>query len=124
MGQKGLQRIESMLDDLRKIPVLPAPKGANVGSSLINRQMGVAGGVGTAVGGAIGGGPGAIIGGGLGTAAGAFVPWAISRMLQTDKGAQLLIRFMESPGGIMTPQKTAAMAAFVRGQTGETYTGQ
>jgi len=124
IGQEGLERVTKTLDDLRKIPVLPPPKGVNVGSALVNRQIGVGGGIGAAVGGMVGGPGGAGIGAGIGTAAGAFVPWAVSRMLQTDKGAQLLIRFMESPGGLMTPQKIAAMAAFVRGSTGENFPGQ
>lgn len=117
LGKENIDALVSRLEDLARLPRIPVPKGTPAGSMIVGRQMGVGGGLGAAAGAALGGPIGATIGGGMGTAAGAFVPWAISRSLQSEAGAQMLMRFLQSPGGL-TPERMAAIGAYLGSVTG------
>lgn len=100
MGAENLKTIEGNLDELRKLKALPAAKGVNVGSALVNTRIGAGGGLGFAIGTMIGGPTMGAVVGGAGSFAAAIGPPIISRIVQSKAGTQSLIRVLESEGQI------------------------
>ena len=119
IGAKNLDKIEKQLDELRQLKINPPPKGVNVGSALVMGRATVAGGIGGAIGGITSGPGGAAIGASIGSALGAGVPWAISRIMQSPRAADWLIRTLKKDG-TLSAEKLSALVAIVRGEEART----
>ena len=114
----AVDNIMATLDKIRQLPIRGAPAGADAGSKLIAQRSTVGGGLGMAIGGAIGGPIGATIGTGVGVAGSVAGSALMAKALQTQRGSEMLLKLIQSPGGFDYP-KMAALGTFLRGLTAE-----
>lgn len=115
IGAANLRKIESHLEELHKLKVLPPPKGVNVGSRTANLMMGGGGGLGFAIGTWVGGPQVGAIAGGLSTAGMAIGPRAIARIVRSDAGSRALVNLLKKDGEV-SAVNIAAILSLVRGE--------
>lgn len=115
MGAENLNKIEARLDELRKLKVLPPPKGQNVGSALVATRVAAGSGLGFSIGTLIGGPQVGAVVGGAGGFLGAVGPPVISRIVQSERGTKALIKTLEAEGTI-SAAKLGAIFAVIQGE--------
>lgn len=115
MGPENLNKIEARLDELRKLKVLPPPKGQNVGSALVATRVAAGSGLGFSIGTLIGGPQVGAVVGGAGGFLGAVGPPVISRIVQSEKGSKALMKTLEAEGTI-SAEKLGAIFAMIQGE--------
>lgn len=106
-----LSKIQSTLDELRKLPVPPPPRGVNAGSYAQGRRAGLGGLIGYGLTGTT---EGAVAGSMGGVAASNLLASA----LMTDTGRSFLLRIVKSqPGLLFSPKGFALLGAASRAGT-------
>ena len=108
----SLDRIRVGLDEIRKLPVIGAPPGAEAGSKLMLRRTVVGGALGELGGQAFGLPTG--VGGAVGTLSGIGLAESMSQLLQTDMGTRFLLRAIREGGGLMSRNTAALIGAAAR----------
>jgi hypothetical protein len=116
LGAENLNKIESHLDELRKLKITPPPSGANFGSGAAYIRgagtSGIAFGIGNYFGGPqLGATLGALSGGSA-----LLLPPIISKIVQSDKGSKALVNVLKAEGTI-SPQKLSAIFAVIQGES-------
>lgn len=110
---KNLDDLEGTLNELRKLPIPPPPKGVFAGSVVAARRTSAGGLIGGTISSAMGMGfqPGAVVGG----VGGIAVAEGISKLLQTQGGRQWLLNFVKKePGALFNPKNFTMFSTVAR----------
>ena len=108
----SLDRIRTALEEIRKLPVIGAPSGADAGSKALLKRSVVGGALGELGGQAFGLPTGT--GAAIGTISGIGLSESISQLLQTEMGTRFLLRAVRESGGLITRNVSGLLGAAAR----------